>query len=215
MSSPTVFGLEGLKRIGRFLKHMPRVVQRFERQPPPRELVVFTDTNHAGCAVTRKTTSCSVVFYGPHCVQFTCTTQTVISLSTGESEWHGVVKGACVGLGMKSLSYDLTHKELPLVLKPDSSAATGIGSRRGAGKVRHIDTSTLWLQQHVTNKTIILEKTPGETNVADLGTKHLAGPKMLQLMRMLGLQHKEGRHKLALSAGKVEVAPFPDAPADE
>ena len=81
MSSPTAFGLEGLKRIGRFLKHMPRVVQRFERQPPPRELVVFTDTSHAGCPVTRKTTSCSAVFYGAHCVQFTCTTQTVISLS--------------------------------------------------------------------------------------------------------------------------------------
>ena len=72
MSSPTAFGMEGLKRIGRFLKHMPRVVQRFERQPPPRELVVYTDTNHAGCPVTRKTTSCSAVYHGYNCVQFTC-----------------------------------------------------------------------------------------------------------------------------------------------
>ena len=117
---------------------------------------------------------------------------------------------------MKSLSYDLTHKELPLVLRPDSSAAIGIGSRRGAGKVRHIDTSTLWLQQHVTTKNIILEKTPGETNPADLGTKHLAGPRMLQLMRLLGLQHKLGRHRLALSAGKMESsALLPDAPPNE
>ena len=205
MSSPTVFGLDGLKRIGRFLRHMPRVVQRFERQPPPRELCVFTDTNHAGCPVTRKTTSCSAVFYGAHCVQFTCTTQTVISLSTGESEWHGVVKGACVGLGMKSLSFDLTHRVLPLVLKPDSSAAIGIGSRRGAGKVRHIDTSSLWLQQHVTAKNILLEKVDGEVNPADLGTKHLAGPRMLQLMRLLGLEAKQGRHRLALSAGRAQL----------
>eukprot|EP00971_Amphidinium_carterae_P086466 1711081-Amphidinium_carterae.1 len=27
----------------------------------------------------------------------------------------------------------------------DATAAAGIGSRRGAGKVRHIETSTLWL----------------------------------------------------------------------
>ena len=113
---------------------------------------------------------------------------------------------------MKSLSYDLTHRELPLVLRPDSSAAIGIGSRRGAGKVHHIDTSTLWLQQHVTTKNIILEKTPGETNLADLGTKHLAGPRMLQLMRSLRLQHKQGRHMLALSAGKADM---PEVPADE
>ena len=44
MSSPIVFGLEGLKGIGRLLKHMPRVVQRLERQPPPKELVVYIQT---------------------------------------------------------------------------------------------------------------------------------------------------------------------------
>ena len=116
-----------------------------------------------------------------------------------------MVKGACVGLGMKSLSYDLTHRVLPLVLKPDSSAAIGIGSRRGAGKVRHIDTSSLWLQQHVTAKNIVLEKVDGEVNPADLGTKHLAGPRMLQLMRLLGLEQKQGRHRLALSAGRADL----------
>ena len=116
---------------------------------------------------------------------------------------------------MKSLAFDLTHRELPLVLRPDSSAAIRIGSRRGARKVRHTDTSSLWLQQHVAAKTVLLEKVAGEVDPADLGTKHLAGPRMLQLMRMLGLWHKEGRHRLALSAGRVELAPLPDAPADE
>ena len=116
---------------------------------------------------------------------------------------------------MKSLSYDPTHCGLLLVLRPESSAAIGIGSRRGAGRVRHIDTSTLWLQGHVTNKTIILEKTPGETSVADLGTKHLASPRMIELMRMLGLHPKEGRHRLALSAGRPEVLGQPAASSDE
>ena len=202
MSSPTVFGMESLKRIGRFLKHMPRVVQRLERQPPPKELVVFTDTNHAGCPVTRKTTSCSAVFFGSHCVQFSCTTQVPISLSTGESEWHGVVKGACVGLDMRSLAFGLTHKTLPLVLRPDSIAAIGIGSKRGAGKLRHIDTSSFWLQQHITAKTVLLDKVAGEVNPADLGTKHLASPRMVALMKQLGLHHVGGQHKLALEAGR-------------
>ena len=115
---------------------------------------------------------------------------------------------------MKSLSYDLTHKEFPLVLKPGSSAAVGIGSRRGAGKVRHIDTSSLWLQQHVTAKNTILEKTPGETNPADFGTTRLAGPRMLQLMRLLGLEKKQGRHRLALSVGKMESSALLPVPAD-
>ena len=202
MSSPTVFGMDGLKRIGRFLKHMPRVVQRLERQAPPKEIVVYCDTNHAGCPVTRKTTSCSAVFFGSHCVQFTCTTQTPINLSTGESEWHGMVKAACVGIGMRSLAHDLTHRTYGLVLRPDSSAAIGIGSRRGAGKLRHIDTSTLWLQAHVTNKDVVLQKVLGDHNPSDLGTKHLAGPRMLGLMARLGLRPRSGKHKLGLEAGR-------------
>ena len=120
-----------------------------------------------------------------------------------------------VGLGIKSRGYNLTHKYLLLVLLPDSSAAIGIGSRRGAGKVRHIDTSTIWLQAHVTSKNIELQKTPGETNVSDLGTKHLAGPRMIELMRLLGLHPKAGRHPLALSAWRADNIAPPVQPPDE
>ena len=163
--------------------------------------------------MTRKTTSCSAVFFGSHCVQFTCTTQVPISLSTGESEWHGMVKAACVGIGMKSLAFDLTRRQFPLVLRPGSSAAIGIGSRRGAGKLRHIDTSTLWLQAHDTSRNICLSKVLGDENPSDLGTKHLAAPRMQALMAKLGLFPRSGRHKLGLEAGRRVARACTSAPA--
>ena len=89
-------------------------------------------------------------------------------------------------------------------------SAIGIASRRGAGRVRYIDTSSLWLQQHVTSRGIEAQKVGGDDNPRDLGTKRLAGPRVHKLMQALGLMVKQGMSKLALRAG---VAPMSDSPA--
>ena len=52
--------------------------------------------------------------------------------------------------------------ELPVRVWTDSSAAIGICSRQGLGKLRHLDTHTLWVQQAVRTKRIDLRKVPGE-----------------------------------------------------
>jgi hypothetical protein len=199
MNKPNEYSQLALKRMARFLVAHPRVVQVMKRQPEPKRIDTFTDTNHADCPFTRKSTSCTVSFLGSHCVQFTSSTQVAHSLSSGESEWNGLVKGGATGLGVRSIRRDL-GKTLPLALHTDSSAAKGIGSRRGAGRLKHLDTGLLWLQEHVSRKTIEVYKTSGDTNCADLGTKHLARGKMISHMQRCGLEFRTGRHKLALRA---------------
>ena len=54
----------------------------------------------------------------------------------------------------------------------DSSAAIGICNRQGLGKLRHLDTHTLWIQQAVRLGRVDLRKVAGEVNPADLFTKH-------------------------------------------
>ena len=51
----------------------------------PSHVVVFTDSDHAGCLKTGKSTSSSKLFYGSHFPRSTSTTQGVIALSLGES----------------------------------------------------------------------------------------------------------------------------------
>ena len=55
-------------------------------------------------------------------------------MSLGEAEFCGAVKGASNGLGMKALYRDIGFA-LPLRLWTDSSAAVGICSRQGQGKL--------------------------------------------------------------------------------
>ena len=56
----------------------------------------------------------------------------------------------------------------------DSSAAKGIASRTGLGKVRHIAVHLLWVQERLRNKVFELYKCKGTDNVADLQTEFLS-----------------------------------------
>ncbi len=120
-------------------------------------------------------------------------TQSSVALSSGEAEFNGVVRGAGVGLGYQSLLQDLGI-EIALRIWADSSAAIGICSRQGLGKLRHLDTHTLWVQQAVRSKRIDLKKVDGEQNPADLFTKHsLTRERLAKLTRLFDCEYKGGR----------------------
>ena len=74
------------------------------------------------------------------------------------------------------------------MLNVDANAAIGIASRRGLGKIRHIETQERWLQEHIRNGNIILVKVPGSENPADLMTNHLTAAVMGKHCEALGLQ---------------------------
>ena len=81
---------------------------------------------------------------GTHLIKSWSSTQNLIALSSGEAEYYGVVKASGMGLGYQSLLRDL-GVEMPLRVWTDSTATIGICSRRGLGKLRHLDTHTLWI----------------------------------------------------------------------
>ena len=118
--------------------------------------------------------------HGSHMVKLLSTTQITIALSSAESEWHAFVRTASALIGFQNLALDF-GRQLSPVLKTDASAAIGIASRRGAGKIRHLATQTLWLQQLVTDKRIKLSKVSGSVNPADIGTKFLERAKLVSL----------------------------------
>ena len=83
---------------------------------------------------------------------------------------------------------------LPVRAWTDSTAAIGIASRSGLGKLRHLETHTLWLQEKVRTGAITVKKVHGEVNPADIFTKHLPSrEKVHQLMALFGCEYREGR----------------------
>ena len=55
------------------------------------------DSDHAGCVRTRKSTTGLAAFYGKHMFKAASTTQTLIALSSGESEFYAIVRGVATG----------------------------------------------------------------------------------------------------------------------
>ncbi len=121
-------------------------------------------------------------------------------MSSGEAEFYGAVKGASTGLGMKALYRDIGYA-LPLRLWTDSSAAVGICSRQGLCTLRHLECTSLWIQQRIRHGELEVRKIAGEENPADLLTKHsLSRQRLEKLVELHGCGYLGGR---AASAPKM------------
>ena len=89
MSNPSVDDLVAIKRLCRFLKGLPRVVQRIDFGDfSPTVVRAYVDSDWAGCRKTRKSTSGGVLMLGATAVRGWLTNESVIALSSGEAEYY-------------------------------------------------------------------------------------------------------------------------------
>eukprot|EP00971_Amphidinium_carterae_P077447 1530080-Amphidinium_carterae.1 len=110
---------------------------RYQRWPG--RLAAQVDSDFAGCAVTRRSSTGLALFHGEHLIKAASTTQTVVALSSGEAEFNAIVRGTAFTLGAKSLAKDY-GVEVAARVESDSTAGIGMSQRLGAGRVRHIGT---------------------------------------------------------------------------
>ncbi|CAK0821340.1 unnamed protein product, partial [Prorocentrum cordatum] len=186
MQTPTEASWLMLKRVGRYLKRHPSTVTVFTEQKTFDKIRVYVDSDHAGCAVTRKSTGGFVAMLGHHVVKHGSNLQSTVSLSSGESEYYALVKGGSVGLGLHSLFADW-GLDLKVELASDSSAARGHVQRRGLGKMRHVQSRYLWIQERVGKGDLSIAAVPGKNNVADVLTKSVGGSRLRRHMATLNI----------------------------
>ena len=97
-----------------------------------------------GCLKTRKSTTGMEMMHNAHCLKVSSHTQLTISLSSGESEYCGIVKCAAIGSGARSVLADF-GTSADVVVHTNSSSGLAVGSRRILCRLRHV----LWVQQRV------------------------------------------------------------------
>ena len=194
MVAPNAADFQRLKRLARFLAGCPRLVLVFKPQILQTRLTVEVDSDHAGDLITRRSTTGVVCMFGSHVIRTSSSLQSTVSLSSGESEYYAAVQGAAAGLGVKALLEDWhVPMKVHLVVSTDSTAAKGFASRRGLGRVRHVSTRYLWLQERVARREIIIEKIGTDENRADLLTKCLSAKRRLKLIEAMGMEYRAGR----------------------
>jgi hypothetical protein len=127
-------------------------------------------------------------------------TQATRATSSGEAEFYAIVESCSRGLGLKSLIEDL-YGTVGLTVYSDASAGRSIAFRKGLGKVRHIETKYLWIQDLIKAGRIKLLKVKGTENPADIGTKHLSVSEMKEMLLTIGLRVVP-REKVVRSKGE-------------
>ena len=86
---------------------------------------------------TRRSTTGVAAHHAKHLIEAASTTQTVIALSSGESEFLAIARGTVTALGTKSMARDCGH-EVNVTLEIDMLL------------VRHVDTQWLLKQTFMT-----------------------------------------------------------------
>ena len=123
-------------------------------------------------------------------------TQSTIALSPGEAELSRIGSGMAQALGIQSLAADMGWTLHPRV-HSDATAAIGISKRRGLGKIRHLHTADLWVQEKVRAGAVTLLKILGTENPADAFTKYLDKSSMEKAVAAMNCDYRTGRAKLA------------------
>merc|ERR1712185_161918 len=95
-----------------------------------------------------------------------------------------MVKCTAGRIGLRSLFRDWGMEKGGTIFA-DSTAALTIAKRKGAGKLRHIHVSSLWIQDMQDREETEFKKILGTENPADLMTKYLTREKIdMCLVRM-------------------------------
>ena len=203
MQKSTEQSVTNLKRLGRYLKKRPRPVQLFVEQASTTNVVrldVYGDSDHAGCLKTRKSTTGMVLM---HIVSKCQVTRNQPSHSV-------VVKVSIMGLSdAQPLAYARSMLSdfgmcADVVIRTDSPSGLAVGSRRGLGRLRHVQTRYFWVQQRVQEGDFRLKKEPGDTNVSDALTKPLNEKRMLNLLTMMGCEFRK-RTNIVGARGTVTI----------
>ena len=104
-----------------------------------------------------------------------------------------MAKATGSALGYQALLRDLDVK-VPVRVWTDSTAFMGICGRQGLGKLRHMDTRSLWVHQKVRSGAVELRKVRWEVNPADLFTKHFSIAERFEgLLNLRGCRYADGR----------------------
>ena len=189
MATTKIGAWKRVKRVSRFLLGREAVVWEYPWQDEGHDLETFADSDWGGRTGSRKSTSGGLIMVGKHCIKTWSTTQGAIALSSAEAEFYAMIEATLRSKGMLSTMVEMGYPcSKKIWLHTDSSAAKSFVSRRGLGKMRHLEIRDLWLQKEVGDGAVVVLKIEGPKNPADLMTKYLKNQEIQDRLKAMGIR---------------------------
>nr|GEU91701.1 copia protein [Tanacetum cinerariifolium] len=138
------------------------------------ETIVYTDSNHVGDYVDRKSTSGICTFMGCCLTSWFSKKQTALAISTTKAEYVSAKKACQQALWMKQAlaDYDIRLDDIPIIC--DNKEAIDLSKNPVQhSRTKHIEIRHHFLHDNVQKGNISIEKVSSEDNIADILTKPL------------------------------------------
>ena len=139
------------------------------------EVIGYSDSDHAGCMDSRKSTSGYVFMLAGGAVSWRSAKQTLVATSTMEAKFVSCFEATSHGVWLKSFMSGLRIVDSisrPLRLYCDNSAAVFMAKNNKSGsRSKHIDIKYLAIRERVKEKKVVIEHISTELMIADPLTK--------------------------------------------
>ncbi|KAJ9557809.1 hypothetical protein OSB04_012423 [Centaurea solstitialis] len=179
--------LKAVKRILRYLKGTPDF-RLWYPKGSSFELIGYTDSDHAGCKLDRKSTSGACQFLGNKLVSWSSRKQNCVSLSTAEAEYIAAACCCSQVLWMKTQLADFGYTMNQIPIYCDSQSAIQITANPVQhSKTKHIDIRYHFIRDHVEKGNIELYFVESDLQLANLFTKAFDEKRHFFLLSKLGM----------------------------
>jgi len=182
-ANPSAEAVLGLRRVARYLRGTLSIGLTFAPEPAgSSQLVAYSDSDWAGCLVTRRSTTGSVLTLAGAAVYWASKRQPTVTLSTAEAEYVAMGETARSVIYCREL---LKHVGLPQAratpLLCDSQAAIAIsGADSVAPRRKHIDVKHHYVREKIEAGAIEVQWISTVAQPADILTKPLPYASFIQ-----------------------------------
>ena len=132
-----------------------------------------------------------VLQYDECCVVWKSKKQSLVTLSTAESELVAACEGVVLSQSLEALVAELEGSAGVKRLLVDNTAAVTLAEGGGSQRTRHLRVRAGFIKDMQGRDEIVVEHCPGDVQLADMLTKALPKPRHEMLGRLLGFTFKE------------------------
>ena len=159
-------------------------------EEPDDEVNVFTDSSFAPAGA--RSHGAAVVTYKGTPICWRSSRQTLVTLSTAESELVEAVEGALLLKSVEGVIQEIAGLTPRLPIRVDNmSAMQLLNGSSGSWRTRHLRLRSSWLKEQVSTGQMRVLHEPGETQLADLGTKPLPRQRLQELVALWRLKDSD------------------------
>jgi hypothetical protein len=181
--------MEAALRVVQYLKDAPGRGLFFSSNTDFK-LRAYSDSDWAGCPLTRRSTTSYCVFLGPSLISWRSKQYKTVSLSSAEAEYCAMTGACCELTWLRCLLRDLglLHHE-PALLYCDNKVALYIAAKPVFHeRTRHIKMDCHYIRDKVQDDSVITRHVNSKHQLADIFTKPLGKETIVPMIYKLGVQ---------------------------